>query len=101
VRLRTPGYLYPIPVEYAIAGYSDAATASAGQGYISSDGTTWEDAQPLHGGTTSVCLKAFTKTVATTPSVTQGDKGSGGGCAAAGLAPLALLLFVPLFLARK
>jgi len=50
----------------------------------------------------SVCLKAFTKTVTTTPSVTQGDKGSGGGCsAAADFAPLALLLFVPLFLTRK
>jgi C1A family cysteine protease len=102
VRLRTPGYLYPIPVEYAIAGYSDAATASAGQGYISANGTTWEDASLFHNGTMSVCLKAFTKTVATTPTVTQGDKGSGGGCtAAAEGAPLALLLFVPLLLTRK
>ena len=102
VRLRTPGYLYPIPVEYAIEGYSDAAAASAGQGYISANGTTWEDASLYHNGTMSVCLKAFTKTVTTTPSVTQGDKGSGGGCsAAADFAPLALLLFVPLFLTRK
>ena len=100
VRLRTPDYDLPIPVEYAIEGYSDAATASADQGYISADGTTWEDAQPLHGGTMSVCLKAFTNTATATP--TPGDKGSGGGCStAAGFAPLALILFVPLFLNRR
>ena len=103
VRLRTPGHQYPIPVEYAVAGYSDAATASADEGYISANGTTWEDASLYHNGSMSVCLKAFTKTVATTPTVTQGDKGSGGGCSAAAAegAPLALLLFVPLFLTRK
>ena len=103
VRLRTPGYLYPIPVEYAVTGYSDAATASAGEGYISANGTTWEDASLYHNGTMSVCLKAFTKTAATTPTVTQGDKGSGGGCSAAAAegAPLALLLFVPALLLRK
>ena len=102
VRLRTPGYLYPIPVEYALTGYSDAATASADEGYISANGTTWEDASLYRNGSMSVCLKAFTKTVATTPTATQGDKGSGGGCStAASFAPLALLLFVPLFLTRK
>mgnify|MGYP000843927129 FL=1 len=42
----------------------------------------------------SVCLKAFTKPA-------QGDKGSGGGCSAAGLATLALLLFVPLVLKKQ
>ena len=103
VRLRTPGHQYPIPVEYAVAGYSDAATASADEGYISANGTTWEDASLYHNGSMSVCLKAFTKTVTTTPTVTQGDKGSGGGCSAAAAegAPLALLLFVPLLLIRK
>jgi len=94
VRLRTPGYEFPIPVEYAVEGYSDAATASADQGYISEDGTMWNDAQPLHDGTTSVCLKAFTISAA------QGDKGSGGGCSSGVFAPLALILFVPLILRK-
>ncbi len=102
VRLRTPGYPYPIPVEYAVAGYSDAATASADEGYISANGTTWEDASLYQNGSMSVCLKAFTKNVTSTPTAAPGDKGSGGGCstAAAEGAPLALLLFVPLLLKK-
>ena len=87
----------------ALAAQSDipVPTASADEGYISANGTTWEDASLYHNGSMSVCLKAFTKTVTITPSVTQGAKGSGGGCSAASFAPLALLLFVPLFLTRK
>lgn len=59
VQLTTPGYDYPIPVEYQISGYSSAATASPGQSYFSADGTSWTDAT-LYISSANVCLKAFT-----------------------------------------
>ncbi len=43
IRITTPNYDYPIPVEEPIANYSSGATASAGQGYISYAGSSWED----------------------------------------------------------
>ena len=59
VRFTTTGYNYPIPVEYAISGYSSAATASAGQSYLSCDGSSWTDATALYS-TMNVCIKGFT-----------------------------------------
>ena len=61
VELTTPGYDYPIPTHYAIAGYSSTATASPGNSYYSSDGTSWTDAT-AGDSTRSVCVKAFTVT---------------------------------------
>jgi hypothetical protein len=63
VKLTTPGYNYPISVEYPYPGYSSAATAGAGQSYISSNGFGWTDvtALPYTGySNANVCLKAFT-----------------------------------------
>jgi C1A family cysteine protease len=57
VKLTTPGRTYPICVERAYVYYSDQATCSAGQGFLSSDGTHWQDAATSVQG--SVCLKAF------------------------------------------
>lgn len=62
VKLTTPGYNYPIPVEYAYAGYSSAASASPGQSYVSYNGASWQDATTFDA-TMNVCLKAFTRTV--------------------------------------
>ncbi len=63
IELTTPGYDYPIPVEYAWAdfyGYSAAATASAGQSFVSPDGEDWTDLTTASGQASSnVCLKAF------------------------------------------
>ena len=64
VKLTTPAYNYPIPIEKDYSGYSSAATASAGQSYVSQDGETWYDLTKLTIGSTSlkkanVCLKAF------------------------------------------
>jgi C1A family cysteine protease len=64
VRLLTPGTNYPVPVEYAVAGYTSGATASAGQSWISNNGTagTWTDiGSPGSYTPTNVCLKAFTR----------------------------------------
>jgi len=59
VKLITSGYNYPIPVEVPVSGYSSAATASSGQSYISSSGTSWTDLTNYYSKG-NVCLKAFT-----------------------------------------
>jgi C1A family cysteine protease len=64
VKLTTPGASYPVAVEAAFAGYSDQATASAGQGYLSSNGTSWTDMGSAFNA--SVCLKAFVDVVTET-----------------------------------
>ncbi len=61
VRLTTPGYAYPIPIEYPWANYSSKATASAGQSYVSASGTSWTDMTTIAGyANTNVCVKAYT-----------------------------------------
>ncbi|MFB3855080.1 MAG: lectin like domain-containing protein [Vicinamibacterales bacterium] len=44
VHLTTPGWDFPIPVEYFQTGYSSGATASAGESFFSHDNSTWADA---------------------------------------------------------
>ncbi|HVP94379.1 MAG TPA: lectin like domain-containing protein [Methanoregulaceae archaeon] len=61
IKARSPGWDFPVAIEYPIPGYSGSATASARQSYISSDGSSWQDltsSQP----NTNVCIKAFTTT---------------------------------------
>lgn len=62
VRLTTPGYNWPIPVEMPFGGYSSGATANTGESYASSNGTSWKDIteDPNSFPDTNVCLKAFT-----------------------------------------
>ncbi len=69
VKLTTPGYGYPIPVEDARPGYSDTARANAGESFYSSSGTTWYDLT-TYDATVNVCLKAFSRTVTLTPTPT-------------------------------
>jgi len=60
VKLTDPGYGYPIGYSYARSGYSEAATAIPGVGFISSNGSSWSDITSGSGREThSVCLKAF------------------------------------------
>jgi C1A family cysteine protease len=65
-KLTTPGYNYPVPLEYPYPGYASGATASAGQSYISYDGSSWSDITSYYANT-NVCLKAFTVPPDTTP----------------------------------
>jgi len=60
VKLTTPGYnnYYPIPVEYDYSGYSSKATASPGQSFTSSAGTSWSDTTKTDS-TMNVCIKAY------------------------------------------
>lgn len=87
VRLTTPGYLSPVPIESPEEGYSDKAKASNGQSYVSSDGATWLDMNATRPGT-NVCIKAFTSKTDPPPS-------SGGGCTL-GVNPGILLLALPI-----
>jgi C1A family cysteine protease len=62
VKLVTPGYAFPVPLETSIDGYSSGANAAPGQTYVSADGETWTDVTTLPDQQgTSVCLKAFTR----------------------------------------
>ena len=75
VRLTTPGYLFPVPVEMPVEGSSDKATAGAGQSFVSFDGASWSD-MTTRSPNTNVCLKAFSVT-GTLPS------SSSSGCSVA------------------
>ena len=69
VQAQTPNYNYPIPVEYAVTGYSGNAAAHPGESFISSNGTSWQDTTAINSttaSTTTVCLKAFTLTTSST-----------------------------------
>src|SRR5271157_5590261 len=58
--LQTPGYNYPISIEYPLSGYASQATANASESYISPDGTNWADITSWNSST-DVCLKAYTE----------------------------------------
>jgi C1A family cysteine protease len=70
----SPGTGYPYPYEYALAGYSDAASASSGQSFYGPDGSSWYD---LTGyvPTGNCCIKAFTIRCDTTQQVICKDRG--------------------------
>ncbi len=76
VKLTTPGYNFPIALEYPYPGFTSGATAHAGESYVSSNGASWSDVTKSLPNT-NVCLKAFTVssgspqvTPTPTPSVT-------------------------------
>lgn len=61
VKLATPGFNYPIPVEYPIPGYSSAASSYIGQSYVTDNPSNgWLDiSDPSNGLLGNVCIKAF------------------------------------------
>ena len=106
VKLTTPGYNYPIPMESVVLDYSEKATANPGESYISTNGTVWEDFTTKAGQQESnVALKAFTgpysgPTPTAIPTPAPGG-GGGGGCNALGFAPLGLFFLIPFFVLKK
>ena len=64
VKLTTPGYDYPIPLETNIPGYSSSSTPS-GESFVSADGTHWHNVTNAN-----VCLKAFTRAAGSTDLAT-------------------------------
>ncbi|NYT07037.1 MAG: surface layer protein B [Methanomicrobiales archaeon] len=71
VKLLTPGYRYPVAIEYPYSGFSSKASAHSGQSYVSSTGTLWTDISTVYANT-NVCLKALSipSGQTTTPSPT-------------------------------
>jgi C1A family cysteine protease len=59
VKLTTPGYQYPVAIEYPLSGFSSGARATSGQSFVSSSGTSWTDLNSIYPNS-NVCLKAFT-----------------------------------------
>jgi C1A family cysteine protease len=60
VRYSTPGDVSPLPLEMPYTGYANA-TATAGQSYMSDNGSNWQDI-PAQGGTwanANACIKAL------------------------------------------
>ena len=65
VKLTTPGFRWPAPIEYPESGYSSGATAQAGQSFLSSNGKHWYDLTTLNipgldMTNANLCVKAFT-----------------------------------------
>ena len=69
ISLTTTGYGYPCAFEYAYAGFSSAASASSGQSFYSSSGSTWTDLT-TYKATANFCAKAYLTTDQTLPTVT-------------------------------
>ena len=63
LKLTTPSYNWPLAYEYAYSGYSSEATASSGQSFLSSNGSSWKDFTDVHGSA-NFCCKAYTKSAA-------------------------------------
>ncbi len=60
VRFNTPNYTLPVPLETRIPGYDGSASASAGHGYLSSDGTHWTDVTSIYPNA-SLSIRGFTQ----------------------------------------
>lgn len=69
VKLTTPGYNYPIPVENPINFYSSRARANRGESYISYNGQNWTDFTTLKYNS-NVCVKAMTVPAGSAPTPT-------------------------------
>jgi C1A family cysteine protease len=63
VKMTTPGFSYPIPVECKLLGYSSKAVIEGGVSFASLDGKSWMDTALGEAGEIgNVCLRAFTST---------------------------------------
>jgi C1A family cysteine protease len=62
VKLHTPDWSFPIPVEVGIPGYTTRAVAHPGESYILTDESAWLDTSTIAptNPNINVCLKAFT-----------------------------------------
>lgn len=66
IKFTNTSYTYPVAQEYAYPGYSSGATASTGESFISSNGSSWTDKSATGY---NICIKAFT---ASTPKALTG-----------------------------
>lgn len=77
--LNTPGYNFPLTLEYAVADYSSGATASPGQSFYAYDDNgapgSWSDLTTWNA-TANFCIKAFSAVPQFTVSASAGTNGS-------------------------
>jgi uncharacterized membrane protein YgcG len=112
IKLTTPGFYYPIPIETQIRGYSSKAVIEPGVSFISLDGSSWQDAAATQNVRGNVCLRAFTKTSDSQGSQENDDPlggqgssggqsaGSGGGGCQSGGARFLIASIICLFVMR-
>ncbi len=86
VKLTTPGYTYPVSVEYAIPLYSSAASANPGESFISINGTDWLDTTGILASM-NVCLKAFAVEIPSLPPDQPENVSPAGGTAGVSITP--------------
>lgn len=77
VKVKTPGAVHPIAIEYNADERTENFDISDGEGYISLFGELWHSAEKTQN--CNVCLKAFTNYVDENADSTTGHGGSGGG----------------------
>ncbi|MFH0867050.1 MAG: C1 family peptidase [Bacteroidota bacterium] len=71
VYYNTPGYNYPVPLEYAVGGYSSAAVVETGKCWSSGSGSSWT---ALGQGTSyvyDVCVKVYAENILAPAIVTH------------------------------
>jgi len=66
MKFTTPGYNYPVPMEYYYGGYCSAASANPGESYYSTDGTTFTDLTTFDA-TANFCIRGLTLAGAAPP----------------------------------
>ena len=76
VKFTTPGYIYPVPIEYPFQGFDSAASASTGQSYVSYDGSSWADITSYFLNT-NVNIRAFIEPVSYLLTVAKSGTGVG------------------------
>ncbi|NQT84409.1 hypothetical protein HQ563_15400, partial [bacterium] len=59
VKFTTPGYNWPVPLEYPVADYASGATANSGESYTSSNGASFSDIT-IFLVDANVCIKGLT-----------------------------------------
>ena len=72
VKIQTPGYNYPVPIERPYSNYSSKATANPGESFISGNGTSWSDLTSFWPNS-NACLKRFVRPVTPVPGDLNGD----------------------------
>lgn len=60
IAFHTPDYGFPVPVEYAVPGYSSKATAQPGQSWVKAPEGSWSDLTKWDT-TANACIRAYTK----------------------------------------
>lgn len=60
IKFLTPDYGFPIPVEYAVPGYSSKASSSPGQSWVKAEDGGWSDLTKWDP-TANVCIRAYSK----------------------------------------